>query len=327
MILGLSQASSAILSAIACLLVLFIIVIFKKYTCQTQRLIVSLTLAVLLLSIGYIVRGFGYSETRRGWFCSLIAFFTQYSGSCILLAVLCLIIEMFIHSGILQEDNLNLEKLYFTVIFIVPAIFDWIPFLQDAYGPTSSWCWIRSQDLVTCDQFLFGIVLQYLLWFVPLFVVIVVGFVLYIATQVIISRQINAYTGLIEPTRRKEKEELIREIKQFRWYPLIFLVANTIPLAARIISDFDKNTEVFGLWVVAGIIQGLQGSIIALAFTVDPTTRRRLTLQSIRAAIRHNVLNVEDVEEYPACIDCESDGQSKSSSYKTLTDSLEEIKD
>ncbi len=314
-ILGISQAVVAMMSTVACILVLGIIVIFKKYTCQTQRLIVYLTIAVLLLNIGYTVRGFGYNMVRQGPFCSGIAFYTQYNGGCVLLAVFCIIIEMFIHSGVFQGQNLKFDKFYFPAIFLLPLLVDWIPFINHAYGPTKTWCWIRSQNVDTCDLFLYGLILQYVLWFVPVFIAIIVGTILYIISYITIARQSRSYTATLDPTSQQTRNDILSEIKQYKWYLLIFLIFNGIPFVARVIVDIypRSQTATFALWVIAAVLQATQGCVIAWIFTLDPATRKRLTLQSILAAIKHNILNYEDTQEYPIVV---ADTDSRVKSWK-----------
>ena len=322
-ILGISQACSSIVSLLACLLVFFVIGIFKKYTFQTQKLILYMTIAIFLLSIGYIVRGFGYQYVREGAFCTGIAFYTQYNGGCILISIMCITIEMFMHSGLFQKHNLNFDKFYIPAIFLLPLLVDWIPFINKAYGPTTNWCWIRNLDPETCETFVFGLVLQYALWYVPVFVGIVIGSVLYVAAYISISRQAKNYTGIADPTHQTERRQFLLDIKQYRWYPLVFLSCNGIPFAARIITDINSKSEyTIILWVFAGMIQGLQGCILALIFTLDPITRKRLKLRYITGAIKSNILNRHSVHDYPV-IACETDSKAtKIEENEDKTDSL-----
>ena len=299
-ILGITQAVVGLVSIVGCSFIFCIMLIFKKYVFRTQRLILYLTIAVFLSSISYIVRGMGYRHINNKAFCSGIAFYSQYTGACILMAVIFLIVELFIHTYILNTDKWrNLEKFYVLVIFVLPVVFDWIPFINDAYGPTKSWCWIRSEDLITCDTFVFGIVLQYILWYVPLYCTIIIGCVMYVMVIVTISKQNKGYTALIEPQRQVEYERSLKEIKQFRWYPVVLSLVNIIPLTARVITDVNPDWNLFTLWVIAAIIQALQGGFLALIFALDPDTRKRLTFSQIKAAFIHNVMNVEDTVEYP----------------------------
>ena len=159
MILGITQATCSFVSCLGCCFIFFIMIIFKKYVYPSQRLIIYLAMAVLLLSITYIIRGVGYQYTTQSPFCEGVAFASMYSGACILTAVVCIIIDMFNRSEILCKELLKLEKLYVPAIFIAPLLLDWIPFVNQSYGPTKTWCWIRSINFETCDTYVFGITL------------------------------------------------------------------------------------------------------------------------------------------------------------------------
>lgn len=321
MILGITQACAAILSSIACALVLLIIVIFRKYECRSQRVILYLILAVFVLNIGYSVRGFRYDGIHKGSYCTLIAFLTQYGGGCILLAVFCLVIEILLNSGLVNSSYKSLDRVYILVIILGPLSVDWIPFIKNAYGPTKTWCWIRSTDPDTCETFLFGLILQYALWFGPVFITIFLGTILYVISYYSIKKQTRADTS-VRNSRHVEQDFLI-DIKQYRWYPLLFLIFNLIPFIARLAADLSANSKVvFIVWIIAGVIQGLQGSVIAMIFTLDPGTRKRLGLKSIKSAIEQNVLNHDKIEDYPAIA---VDSDSKYTNYVEALSDTEQL--
>lgn len=294
-------------------------VIFKKYECRPQRVIIYLIIAVFVLNIGYAVRGFRYNEIYEGSYCTLIAFLTQYGGGCVLLAVFCLVIDIFLNSGLLNPPNKNLDRIYILVIILGPLLVDWIPFINNAYGPTKTWCWIRNTDPDTCETFLFGLMLQFALWFGPVFVAILVGTILYVASYCNIKKQMR--TTSVRDSRHIEQDFLL-EIKQYRWYPLLFIVFNGIPFIARIATDIRPNSEVvFIVWVIAGVIQGLQGSIIGVIFTFDAGTRKRLRIRSITSAIKQNILNHDKVHEYPVIV-AESDSKYTTNYMQEASDTV-----
>ena len=122
---------------------------------------------------------------------------------------------------------------------------------------------------------------------------------MYVIAIVTISKRNKGYTALIEPQRQVEYERSLKEIKQFRWYPVVLSLVNIVPLTARVITDVNPDWNLFTLWVISAIIQALQGGFVALIFALDPDTRKRLTFSQIKAAFIHNVMNVEDTVEYP----------------------------
>ena len=313
MILGVTQGVAACFSCIGCFFIFFIMLIFKKYVYSTQRLFLYLTISVLLVSISFIIRGYGYNLIDNTVFCEVIAFYSQYSGGCILAAVSCIVINIFV-CAVLRKEHWNLEPMFVIIIFIVPALLDWVPFISHTYGPTKTWCWIRNQDLATCKPHLFGIAMQYVLWFIPLYSITIIGGILYIISLVAISRWKSSYTAMVEPQRLMLQKSAIEEIKPYQWYPLLYIIVNIVPLVARILNDINPNLDIFFLWVIAALIQGLQGGFVTIVFSLDPETRRRLKWKELKTGFKYNILNLEDTLEYPI-ITAESDSK--------LTDSLE----
>ena len=129
----------------------------NKYSYQAQRLLLYLTTAIMLVCISFVVREFGYSLIHNTKFCMAVAFISQYSGGCILGAVICIISNIFV-LAVLKKDKWNLEPLYIVSIFVITAAIDWLLFISSAYGPTRSWCWIRNLNLDTCDTFVYRLV-------------------------------------------------------------------------------------------------------------------------------------------------------------------------
>ena len=188
----------ALATPLCCAFIFFMMFIFNKYSYQAQRLLLYLTTAVMLLCISFVVRGFGYSLIHNTKFCMAVAFISQYSGGCILGAVICIISNIFV-LAVLKKDKWNLEPLYIVSIFVIPAAIDWLPFISSAYGPTRSWCWIRNLNLDTCDTFVYGLVLQYTLWYVPSITVCTVGGIVYLVSLFSIKKQKRSYTAVVEP--------------------------------------------------------------------------------------------------------------------------------
>ena len=79
---------------------------------------------------------------------------------------------------------------------------------------------------------------------------------------------------------------LEKEIRSLFAYPVIFIITNIAPLAHRIYGIFSTGGVVyFVLSLLSGISFGIEGSIIMLAFTLDPETIKKLRWIEIKAAI------------------------------------------
>ena len=298
LILGLTQGITAIISSIGCLFVFFVMVIFKKYIYPAQRLLIYLTISVFLVSISFIIRGFGYSLIRNTQFCEATAFIGQYGGGCILASVTCIIIDIFVKSVL--NKTWELEPLYVISIFGIPAVLDWLPFINNTYGPTRGWCWIRDTNYdMSCSPHIYGVVLQYVLWFIPSYTVTLMGGIAYIISLISLKRRNRTYTAILDPKRLQLQKAAITEIKHYQWYPLMYLIVNLIPLLMRLINDINPDVYIFPLWVISGAVQGLQGGFVTVLFSIDSDTRKRLKWSHLKSGFKYNVMNFDDTVEYP----------------------------
>jgi hypothetical protein len=218
---------------------------------------------------------------------------------------------------IFQRAVLNkkwtLEPLYIVCIFGIPLALDWLPFIDSAYGPTRGWCWIRGID-THCAPYIYGLVMQYLLWFVPSYLILIVGSIIYLWSMVALRKRKTEYTGII-PDRIRENmmhETAVKEISHFKWYPLAYMVVNSVPLAMRIIQAISPSSDIFFLWVISAIVQASQGGFVAVIFSMDAETRKRLKWSQMRNGIKYNVIGFDDTVEYPAIITTESDSRQES---------------
>ena len=269
-------AASGFISFVACLGVITLIFLFKKYLFFTQRLILYLTIAALLHSVGFMLRRVDYThenEATRG-FCVFIGFFELTMAWAELIAICCITINLFLNA-VLRKNTEKLEKIYIVMIFIFPFIFSWIPFINRAYGKAGAWCWIRSRtEDDSCATFKFGIYLRFILWYIPLYVTLIVLIVVYIIIIYKLSRDKWQYEGKYDPEAKQLRERRQKEVQPIIWYPLIYLLINIAPFINRI-HDTAVDSPLLVLWYLHAAILPLQGGFLAVAFTLDPETLRR----------------------------------------------------
>ena len=77
-----------------------------------------------------------------------------------------------------QTDKFEYSYVFF--IFVFPWLFTWVPFTVDAFGRAGAWCWIRNEDIYTCKEIIAGQVLQFVLWYIPLYIILPILIVLYV---------------------------------------------------------------------------------------------------------------------------------------------------
>ena len=218
---------------------------------------------------------YAHENQHTKGFCVFIGFFTQNTAWAQLIAMYCITISLFLKAT-LHKDRENLERVYIFMIFIFPLLFNWIPFIKQAYGEAGAWCWIRSltKDGDTCTTFRFGFYLRFILWYIPLYILLIILIVLCVIIIYKVSRDKLRYEGKYDPEAKRLREQRQKEILPVIWYPLSFFLIELVPLINRIHGIVSDKPSLV-LWYLHAIILPLQGGFIALAFTLDPETLRR----------------------------------------------------
>ena len=114
----------------------------------------------------------------------------------------------------------------------------------------------------------------------------------------------HRWTGNYKHTDDQHQIKMVsREIRSLLRYPLIYFLVNLFPFALRIYGVFEDDIwKLLPLLILSAIILPIQGGFIALAFMLDPDTRKRLRWVQIKAAAKELCQrNDKDViSEYPA---------------------------
>ena len=299
-VIGIIEAVSSFISILSCLLVIVIIVAYKKYLFTMQRLLLYITISVLLDAISNCIMGGSYSiiYSSSKYYCIMLGFLVQYFASCILFSVVCMIIELLLRT-VCQRESGRIEWIYIPVIFLLPATTSWIPFIHEAYGPVRGFCTIQTVNPEDCSSNKYGLILMSVLWWLPLYLTVFFGSIAYVVILYKLHKAKKQYTPLIEVNRKVIYKEIIQDVSYYKWYPILFAFINLIPIVNEIVDFLKPNSHILGLWIIATLVKGLQGGFIAIAIALDPKTRKRLRLKHLRAACLQNVFCQEVSEEYP----------------------------
>ena len=291
----------AILSFISFFSILFIIaliVLFKKYTFFIQRLILYLCIAAAsnaLVGGINVIGTIAYTSSSLAGYCAFIGFMDQYTGWWILMAETVITIDVFVRV-MFSKDTKKVELVYCCLIFGFPILFNWIPFIHSAYGGGGPWCWIKyiNDD---CSPFLFGMVIQFVIWYVPLYLTMAILTILLVIVLVTLHRRKSRWTGTYDPSASGAQERMEKEAQPLVAYPLIFIVLNLILLINRLYNIANPGNPIAGLWFIGALSYPLQGAIIAMAYTLDPETRKKVRFTELKAAAKN--FRHSDVSEYP----------------------------
>ena len=317
------NAVAAVVSLLACLAAIFIIILFKKWQSFGQRLILYLMISTTFLALGIVFKvafnGVDTGHTVRG-LCAFAGFITQVEAWMVINTTSAITIYLFL--GIVcNKLTEKYEILYILFIFVLPLVFNWIPFINNIYGHAGVWCWIRSVDLDTCEKLVFGQALQLALYYVPLYIILVLWFLLYLAILCKLRGNSKRWKGIANDADEHRNKILKSETFYLLVYPLIYFILS-IPLIVTRIAGWAKPVHTIpALLYISGICFSLNGAIFVMAFMLESNTRQRLRWSHIRAALK-NYHSEKGVSEYEIreVEDSEEVGDYKRVPYKQITD-------
>ena len=293
------RVAGGIISFFCCLVMIWLIIIFKKYKFFTQRLILYLALSALAYSVvsAINVEGFrSYRDDSVRSYCVFVGFLEQVVGNWIPVAITCIMVDLFV-KVVFDKPTEKFEILYILLIFVSPILYSWIPFIHVAYGPAGAWCWIRDVDY-ECNDFPFGTSLRFALYWVPLYILMPILFGLLIIILVLLRKRQKQWIGNFNPESIELKKRMQEEVIPLLYYPIIFLLLNIFPFGNRI-SNAIQSEPLLPLWILAAISLPFQGLVITLAFALDSETRRKMTIPHILVATKHLFVKDERMQEYP----------------------------
>ena len=269
--------TSGMLSVTLCIIAIAGVLRYKLYKEFAYRLGTYQVMASMLISITVMLATLSILNDTLPFqvLCAVTGFLLEYFMWVKLLFALCLIFHLFCLAVMLKNFQ-QLEVVYIILCFCVPLLFTWIPFIHRSYGLTESWCWIRDTEC-NGDRYYIGFIEQYVLWFAPLTVCIVISF---IAIGIILFAFKRRYNRL---SVRKESDSLLRDRMKgyilrvyFRklipllMYPIVYFALFLIPL---LLDTLDKN---FVLSLVHLLCYASVGLFSCLVLVVHVLLVRRL---------------------------------------------------
>ena len=184
--------------------------------------------------------------------------------------------------------NTNLEKWDVPIILFIfasPFLFNWIPFINHSYGKAGPlWCWISNVHQVegVCEFIVFGQTLQLVLWYIPLYVILSIMIIVYIAIFVKFCFYRKQWVKFDQDVDNQRKQALKYTVSLLA-YPVIYFLINIFPLINRIFGLFHPTTPSPVLWLLTGITYPQQGTAIAIVILLS--VRKKLNFTNMKAAV------------------------------------------
>ena len=309
------SAGLAFLSTILVAFMIAIIILFKKYRFLSQRLILYMAISAILVNLGIILHRVDYMNQMTEFyirFCMFGGYLDQLSNWMLLNSV-CAITIYLLLALFTEKKTEKYELVYIFFIFIFPFTYCWVPFIENSYGRAGAWCWIRAEERIDCKPFKFGVLLQFIIWFVPLYTLMAVLILLYVTILVKLCLNKQKWNRISTEEIIEFKKQVKKDLLPLVLYPLIYFLLNIFPFINRIYNQTHKDPQL-GLWYLAALANPSMGAWIALTFTLHRSTRKHLSTTEIKAAARELWQGNTEVHEYD--LEDNEVGITKTDSYR-----------
>ena len=172
---GLTGGVSFIACALSLVLFAVLYVRGKVPLKGIERLMLYLITASAIRSVVVMLQttAVDYDETDSTdhGLCLFTGFLDQWTDWIILLTIQIILLQLFLQiffKSARKTERGRIEVIFVLFAVLFPLLFSWIPFIHDTYGLAGAWCWIRKEDS-NCNEYQEGLIEQYALWFVWLF--------------------------------------------------------------------------------------------------------------------------------------------------------------
>ena len=303
-IITILSISTGVLTVICGIIVLTVLILFKKYHFHNQRLIMYLNVCVIFQGIVSATNNVNTllpeaEAIQDSQLCSVYGFLNNYAIYLQLFMILWIIIDIFLLSVFHIHVSNKFEMVQIFTTFFLPLTFLWIPLVSqiNQYGPDGPICDIQIIDYSSCERIHTGTVTWVVLRLIPLVLFMITIISLYIIVIVKLKKERNQYKGVYDPSHKKEVDDLIKRTQVLLAYPIIyflFSIPNIIKHFSEVFNNEQKFIAFFALSVLAS---NLRGTAISLAFTFDCVTLGRLkTLNMI--SLWHSQKNSAIINSY-----------------------------
>lgn len=297
---GAIRAGVGAFSAICCLTVIVVIFVLKKHRDFVQRLVLNVAITALLHSLSYTTARVNYYTDLVLFdpYCYFGGLFNLYSSWVEVLALVCIVHYLFVAEllGRSTHPSIYTQIVFWVGTYCLPLLWCWIPFINLTFGTSSGWCGIRWVDS-DCNDFHFGQILQFVIWYIPLYILLTITLIVAVAVTVKVRRDVYRWSGLYDDETKAKRERIRTEITPLLWFPFIYLTLNTFSFIDRLYNTTHPNDPLVELTFFHACTSPLRGAFVALVFLLAGGGIRRTVMM---ASCRHCCHRDKAVMDYPA---------------------------
>ena len=258
---------AACLSIAGCCLVLFMIVLYRKYRYFTNRMIVSLLLPTIVISSVYSYQN---NIDRTGIYCQISGFLDNFCTLSQRLLILCIVIHLVVFT-IYDIRPRNMELIFHLVVWPFSLCLSVIPIYGHHYGGAGTWCWIKNK---TPYENLLRLLCVYL-WLILCVLIEIVCFAMIVSK---IHWQLKQFrSDGYCPRLKADKKRLYKKyVYPLLLYPLVNIVIAVPVTVNRFQNWIRPNDPVFVLYFLHCTLYPLWGFCNAVMYFTNKETLRQL---------------------------------------------------
>ena len=193
--------------------------------------------------------------------CKFIAFFLQYCIWVKLIFTNWLTFHLFCYIVFFKNFK-RLEWLYITSSFVVPLLFNWIPFIHNNYGTSGSgpFCFIRTSREVGCEtvKYVEGIVEVYVLFYGSAAIFLTLDIMAIVMMFAVLLQRVY------KKSNTKATNKVIKQLLPLSVYPIIYFSLYLLPFGHRVYSTVSGTASQI-LTLVQSVLYHLGGVFVAIA--------------------------------------------------------------
>ena len=276
-------------TGVLCLIVtggaLILFIYIQSWKTFRHRILLFLTVSTVIYLFFFILQVSAIWRETIGAdihakLCKTIGFFIQYFGWQQLLLVSSITVYLYFyhvrHNDIFgprrQGEGVPKAKLgeafLYAILLLVPLIPAGLVFINDGYGETRGWCWIRSRDS-DCKPFAEGILRQIFLWYMWCLIcgVMTLAFLIKIICVMHSNAIQHSGSGNVDRIALSKEEHDQRKAEDMLLLVFlgIFHVVNLFELVACVIS-YAVSDNLFALWEIYAILSPVSAALVPNCF-------------------------------------------------------------
>ena len=265
---------AASLSILGCCLVLFMILVYRKYRHFTHRMIMYLIVPSIIISVVFVNP---YRLKDDSPYCQISGFLINTCTFTQRIQILCIVIHLLVFT-VKERRPKYIEHVFVSVFCCVPPLISSVPFIgkDSHYGYAGDWCWIKGGSKY--ENFL-----RFFCMYFWMLLFVMVEFVCFCIVIIKVRKHIK-YIEAVGINGTEDKASVKRYKKQIYpllCYPLVNMLLAVLTTSNRVQNWMYPDEPVFVLYLLHSIIHPFWGFCNAMMYFVSRDTLREFNPSSI----------------------------------------------